>query len=1167
MRQHTLSLLRRLFLPELILTMLFLSSFAALSARGQGITTGGINGTVVDPAGAVLSGASIAAVNKSTGEKYTQTARANGEFSFQAMPLGSYTVTISVTGFDTLTVNDVNVTIGTLSLGNESMKIGKGMETVEASAVAPMLSTEQSQLSVTLESEALENLPFGGGFDTVALLQPGVSITHDNSFSNSNGSYGGFSSQGQRGRSNNFELDGQSNNDNSVAGPQVFFSNQDALSGIEVITNNFSAQYGRNAGSVVNYLTKSGTNTYHGSGFEFYEGNWGESFAQGQKSPYFGFCAAGVAAGTNGCVTPTLPRFVQNKFGFTIGGPVPYFKDKLWFFSSGYWIRFRQAGGESLSGPSTVTPDATGLTQLAAAFPGDPGVAALVNDGPYSVKTGNPEAVGNPVSLPVTVGATKANIEMAEIGRSVPSLSNDEELLERMDWAPTTKDHFFVRYFYQNNPFINAGGSVVAGSWYNVPDIAHSVGGDWSHTLTPSFVNQVRYSFQQTAILFQGGANPECVWTTPDQCSASIGIGGKITDPASGKPMSMLGFGYATNIPQGRTVKVTQVQDNVTWSKGKQTILFGGEWAYQNSPNPFLPDYNGAFSFTSFGNFMSGTTNSLTLGNSNGFTTKFTEPDAALYFQDDYKIKPDLTLNLGLRWEFFGQAVNLLHNETVARESNATTAFWDQSLPLSVRTVGETPDHWKQFQPRLGLAYNPAFDKKLVIRSGFSVNFDPAFYNMFLNSATSAPVVNLGTVGGCGPSKVCLPASGASGAEVRAQSLGYLPTGPGVNPGGRNTTTVASNFHNPYTLSWILGLSHQIGNHAVGEVTYVGNHQVGNFQSINANPNLAFVQSAYPSAVPNTLCTDPTQVGYGHIDCTHANVRERTNTAYGEYEALESKLTSQNFHGFTGTVAFTWGKTIDNTSEVFSTEGGGNTITFAENPLDLSKAERAVSGDSEKFVASSGFGYKTPKINFSNGFLTKMVNGYRLDTIWTFNTGAPASFFQYGFFGDGPGLQSYSDQGFDNWQLGGVDTARPVISNPKAPITTVGVLDDANGDACGVGPGYYNWATCAPTTPDQVHFLRNTQTVANLGSSPWPGVGRNSLRTYAWNNFDASIQKQTKLTERIMMTISANGYNAMNRQYLGTPDTFVDDVGATFMDYRNSSGSNRNVELKANIQF
>jgi hypothetical protein len=316
-----------------------------------------------------------------------------------------------------------------------------------------------------------------------------------------------------------------------------------------------------------------------------------------------------------------------------------------------------------------------------------------------------------------------------------------------------------------------------------------------------------------------------------------------------------------------------------------------------------------------------------------------------------------------------------------------------------------------------------------------------------------------------------------------------------------------------------------------------------------------------------SLCSDPTQVGFGHLDCSHANVRERTNSAFGVYDALETKITSQNFHGLTGTLGFTYSKAIDNTSEVFSTEGGGNTITFAENPLNVDQPERGVSGDSMKYVASSGFGYTTPKIHTDNGLLKRVVNGYSLFTIWTFNTGQPASAFQYGFFGDGPGLNSYSDQGFDNWQLGGVDTARPVVSNPNAPITTVGVLDDANGDACGVGPGYYNWANCQPTTPDAIHWLRNSQTVADLHNNPWVGVGRNTLRSQSWNNFDATVQKQTQLTERLLMTISVIGYNALNRQYLGTPDTFVDDVGGSFMDNRYLYGSNRNVQLKATFQF
>jgi len=1155
---------RSLLMPTICTALILLVLSTLPVAYGQGITTGGIAGTVVDPVGSVIAGANITLTNNATGAKYTQTSRTDGEFNLLNLPIGVYTLTISSSGFSALTVSGVNVTVGTLALGAETLKIGQGVETVEASAVAPLLSTEESELSVTLDSEAIENLPFGGGFDTVALLQPGVAITHDNSFSNYNGAYGGFSSQGERGRSNNFEIDGQSNNDNSVAGPQVFFSNQDALTGVEVITNNFGAQYGRNAGSVVNYLTKSGTKQFHGSAFEYFEDNYGESFAQGEKSPFDGYCAPGQDPNATGCVPPTLARFDQNIFGYTIGGPVPKLSNKLWFFSSGLWNRYRNGGGISLSGPTTVTPDPTGLTQLQASFPNQPGVAALVNNGPYSIKTGNPAPVGETtVMVPVTVGTTTANIEMAEISRKVPSLSNDEELLERIDFQPTGKDHLFIRFFYQNDPFINGGGSVVAGNWYNVPDVAYSVGADWSHTFTSSIVSQFRYAFQQTALDFEGGALPDCTVNTPDKCTATIGIGGHTT--VGGTPYGMLGFGYANNIPQGRTVKVTQAQNNTTWSHGKQTILFGGEWDYQNSPNPFLPEYNGQFSFGSFSSFISGTTNALTLGNGNGFTTKFTEPDAALYFQDDYKVSPDLTLNLGLRWEFDGEAVNLLHNETVARETNPATAFWDMSLPLYVRTVAQTPNHWKQYQPRLGFAYNPAMDKKLVIRGGFSVNFDPAFYNMFLNQATAAPVINLGSITGCGPSKQCLPSTGASGAEVRALDLPYIPIGPGINPGARNQTTVSPNFHNPYTESWLIGISHQLGSHSVAEIDYVGNHQVGNFMSVNANPNLGYLQSVYPGVAPVSLCSDPTAVGYGHLDCNLTNVRQRNNGAFALYDALEAKITTQNFHGLSENLNFTYSKTIDNVSEIFSTFSGGNTVAFAENPLNTDSPERGVSGISEKYIGSSDFSYALPRYNHGNGLLGKLASGYRLDTIWTFNTGQPITAWQYGFFGDGPALQSYSDVGFANWQLSGYDNARAVLSNPSAPITTVGILDD--GSVCGNGRGYMDWATCAPGDRSSFHWLRNTQLLADKYHNPYIGVGRNSLRGSAWNNFDVSLQKDTKLTERLGMTLSIIAYNALNRQFLDTPDTLIDDVGGSFEDYRYNYGSNRYAQLKADFHF
>jgi len=281
----------------------------SVQVSAQGITTGGLTGEVIDQAGAVLPKTSIIAVNSATGAKVAQTSREDGGFSLLNLPAGTYTVTFSSPGFSDAVLKDVLVNVGTRELGKVTLKPSSVQTTVEVTTANPIIDINESQVSATFEPEQIASLPLANGFDAVTLLEPGITQTHDNNFSNNSGAT--FSANGQRGRSNNFEIDGQSNNDNSVAGPQVFFGNQDAISGIQVITNNFSAQYGRNMGTVVNYLTKSGTNHIHGTVFELYSGSWGEAFLQGQKNPLFGYCAAGEDQ-TDGCLPPTLPRFTAN---------------------------------------------------------------------------------------------------------------------------------------------------------------------------------------------------------------------------------------------------------------------------------------------------------------------------------------------------------------------------------------------------------------------------------------------------------------------------------------------------------------------------------------------------------------------------------------------------------------------------------------------------------------------------------------------------------------------------------------------------------------------------------------------------------------------------------------------------------------------------------------
>ena len=315
------------FLRRLALATTVLIVFTGLNAIAQGIITGSITGTAADSTGAVIPSAKVTATNTATNVTISSISGADGSFSFKDVAVGQYTIVISAADFSTLTLHNVEVDAGRVQgLGVEKLQTGSAQTEVEVSTAQNILETAQSQVTTTFDTQAVTNLPTAGGFDELALLIPGVVDTHDDNFSNSNGA--NFSVNGERGRANNFEIDGQSNNDTSITGPQVFFGNDEAIAEVQIITNSFSAQYGRNAGSVVNYITKSGTNTVHGSAIYKYSGNFTSSLAQGvSKGVQFGFCGQGQTPAANGCITPVVPRYVDNFYGGTLG--VPIIKDKL----------------------------------------------------------------------------------------------------------------------------------------------------------------------------------------------------------------------------------------------------------------------------------------------------------------------------------------------------------------------------------------------------------------------------------------------------------------------------------------------------------------------------------------------------------------------------------------------------------------------------------------------------------------------------------------------------------------------------------------------------------------------------------------------------------------------------------------------------------------------
>jgi outer membrane receptor protein involved in Fe transport len=1122
-------------------------------ALGQGIVTGSISGVVEDPQGALIPEAKVTATELGTNREYAGTSTHTGSFTLNVLPPGQYSVKIAAPSFRVAESQGVTVAVGSdTSLGVVRLEVGSSAETVTVEGTAPLIETTTDQITNTFDAQQTTTIPVGNNFDTLALFLPGVAPLGDAGFSNTNGE--GFSANGQRGRANNFQIDGQGNNDNSIAGPSIFFGNQDAIQEVQVITN-YDAEYGRNMGSVVNYVTKAGTNQFHGTGYEFWQGNTFSSLDNEEKSPVFRFCAAGQSTG---CTKPVVPRYVDNRFGGTLGGPI--WKDKIWFFGSTNFERTRTAGSPSAS-PGPV-PTLTGIQQLMAAFPNSPvgpleaaiGPATITSQG--SPKFSNIQNIGVS-SVPGAVcpgDPSCVPIEFGTITRFVPAPFNDYEGTGRVDVKVTSKDNVFGRYVFQQtiNDGVNFGNGVDVGDWQKIPARDQQIGLDWVHNFSSALLNQARFSYSRARVFFEEGSQASCNDKSPLGCAADIIMLGN-SGPDS------VGFGVAAGFPQGRLLNVWQVQDNLTLSRGKHLLKFGGEYDKQRSPNVFLPGNNSEYLFNSFNDIAANNPAEtiIVVGDSK---LPFHEKDVAAYFQDDWRVKDNLTVNLGVRWEWNQQAINLLHDRTVAVQ-NGPNPLWDNSFPASETEVPKVPEHYRNFGPAFGFAWTPGTlkrvfgEQKTVIRGGFRIAYDPAFYNMFLNVATSSPSVNSAAIIPGAP----LPSSGNfQGNQILPflQSTGAVST-VGINPGRRNHTIVAPNFRSPYAEQWNFGVQRSFTNRIVGEVRYVGNHSVGQFQSINGNPALGpLIAAGFGNLIPPGLtpCTTHGAPGsnVGYANCNFRRVVERGNFAWSKYNSIQSELRMGGWHGLTATAAYTYSRTFDNASEVYSSFSGGNTLSFAQNPFNTDRAERATSGLDFPHLASVTLVYDIPYRKDQRGFVGHLLGGWQASTTYRYATGQPYT-----------AIESHNGGSLCDPTAtvsGTYDACRPILSNPSLPQTSVGRYCDGTAATCPLGatgtgaqalgtlvnftdPCFGNPTQCAVAPITGAHWIYNDPTAAQILGTPFAGVGRNTQRGQPISTGNLAFFKDTKVSERLTLQFQAQCYNCMNVQFRGTPVSLLNVVG------------------------
>jgi hypothetical protein len=1171
-------------------------------------TTGNIVGTVTDQSGGAVVGARVIATSKATGQTQESETSGEGSFRFSNLPPGRYDVTVERSGFKKSVITDVEVRIGTDNPLNPVLTPGEVTESVTVVAGGEEVAQVVSQISSSFESRKVEELPSnaaGGGIDTLALLAPGVVPGFGNV--NSNGTT--LNVNGNRARSNNFTLDGTDNNDLSVGGPVFFVSNQDSVQEFQLITSNYSAQYGRNQGAIINIVTKGGTNEFHGSAFEYHRNS------------------SALDAMTNAeRADPNRDRrdkFISNVFGGTFGGPIV--RDKAFFFVDGQLIRQRQ---QFLFQPTAPAITPAGLATLSAAFPGNPAVGALVNQSLFAIV---PNAqVGTSAgtlcfprdpTLPCT-GDNAVTVPTAFGTFTRPLPFDQKEYGLRGDFNVTDRDSFNVKWRYQQSPE-EGFNSQTNGFFGDIPFTSRNLNGQYTRQISPRVVNQFNAAYQKLAVEF-GGCSGEtdplrgCIPNAQAIGTAFTNITFTGLIP-SGTTTSLLSVGPATNVPQGREVSVTQFSDNVQFTIGRHQMIAGVDFRHLNNEVPFLPNFNGAFRFASAARIVANAPNFVTIGAGEPIIT-YKENDQFYFFQDDFKIRENLTLNLGIRYEYTGQPINVLHDLTVARESDPSTALFRQNLPIEARTVPRIPADKNNWAPRVGFAYSPRWgngsrlgnflfgdNDATVIRGGYSIAYDPAFYNILLNISSSSPAVFLNTINNNASLTAPtfrLPANPA-GEAVRS-GLGSFLQRNTFDPRLLSQTIVGDDFHSPYSQQWSFGVQRQVNRNNVFEVRYVGNRGVGLFQTVNRNPNIAnlvngfsfagFDFPGFPNAVPAgvtplTCVNDPATADNeaacnGRIIPGRGLIRSRENTGNSFYHGMQSRYNGRLWNQLSFGAAYTWSKTIDTASEIFAF--GENAIS--QNPFDVNRGERGLSGADRRHASSFNFLWDVPYMKEQRGFVGHLLGGWQLNGTYVLASGRP---FTPSQFINVLGVPTYQDVGFTNGFFG-FDSLRPFAGNPDAPRESVGISDiDAFffflPDFEPSPTGFYSLnelnttGNLVPVTPADVRFILNAPGAAKYFNNPFGTVLRNSERGPALNQLNIGIFKNTKVTEGVRIQFRAELFNALNHPNPGygvagedqLPDFFIEDAGVEggpgsltgFNDFRQMELSSRRVQFGVRIIF
>ncbi len=748
-------------------TVLLLACCALLALPVIAQTTGSIAGTVSDEKGAVIPGATVTVRNIATNESRTARTDDEGRFRLANMPVGEYEITVEGSGFAKHVRTGVSLVLNQAAVVDVEMKAAGVQEVVNVTENASMLNTTTAEVSTRFDSRRLSELPLSTTRTVynVALSAPGISqvVTGQQTFAGANTT---FSANGGRVRSNNFMIDGQDNNDFGVAGATVGLNNPDLIQEVRLVTNQFTAEFGRNGSAVFNAITKSGSNQYHGSAFWFHNSNALNACSNLDKNN--GFCNPNATDPSK----RHAPFRIENQAGFTIGGPLtlPRFgeggksyisgRDRTFFFFSlqRWWDR-QLGNGFTING----VPDAAGRAAIQAAVGNRPQIAALLTHLPAS------NAACTTACAPLTFNANGQQVSVSRgalTGSTNAALNNWQQSI-RIDHNLTKNHTLFGRYIFNDNDQVGSDQATPPGLSTSSLVRSQAVNLSLNSLLGSRIVNELRGAYQRQGQLFTS-ADPRSEEIPSIEISA-LGLSG--FNAASNRTA----IGLAVNLPQFAFRQTYQLQDNLSITQGNHAWKFGVDIRRNQQKQFFFPTIRGRLVYSTLQRFVDDVADTATVNKplAGGREIFYYDwHDFFAYGQDEWKVTPNFTLTLGLRYESPGQPIGDLVevNDAIVATAGGDERFRFTPVPKRDRN---------NFQPRIGFNWNPRTDSdgilgfltggdKLVIRGGYAVTHDYAFTNIASNIASAFPFV----------AAADLPTSAqpVGGSELTMRSLSCQPS-------------------------------------------------------------------------------------------------------------------------------------------------------------------------------------------------------------------------------------------------------------------------------------------------------------------------------------------------------------------------------------------------------